>query len=406
MYTSPDGYKGWVGPYIYDEDYICDAHIGDVILLNPMLDFAETVLKNSGGQIQNQYAANAKSYVALTKKHLFEKWDSRGTWREYGPYGAYISWDHYLTPGHMDEWRELPVGRSNLTLPFNKNSEMGVAALRLYRITGEEKYREKALKIFNAFKSRMCLYKDHYVWNYWEPFGEWDIESAEKNSLRHWVNVHPYRNYQASEVHDIVEAYHTGVTFTKQDIQRIINTNIDVMWNGDRENPEWHNSNYAVQKDALGEVPTQKAPGGHFPKLAGTLWTALDDFSPTVRELSGNTYSSPPGFERHHAALPVTKFQRPFHKNNTLIMAAAMPSVLDSNTPSYLVCQTRVGGPLQIALVSKDGQTEIETIREGRDKDRARIYIVPWDGGGHAAGAYRIRWRMGEEYRDFPIRIK
>ena len=69
---------------------------------------------------------------------------------------------------------------------------MGIACLRIYRITGENEYRQKALKIFNFMKSRMCLFDDHYVWNYWEPLGPWDVDAEEANKLRHWVNVHPY----------------------------------------------------------------------------------------------------------------------------------------------------------------------------------------------------------------------
>ena len=34
----------------------------------------------------------------------------------------------------------------------------------------------------SRMKSRMCLFKDHYVWNYWEPFGRWDIEDQQRNT--------------------------------------------------------------------------------------------------------------------------------------------------------------------------------------------------------------------------------
>ncbi|MBN2326002.1 MAG: hypothetical protein JXR73_02535, partial [Candidatus Omnitrophica bacterium] len=255
MHRSPDGYEGWVGPYIYDEDYICDVHIGDAILITPMLEFCEIVLKREDDGIIHKYQNKAQQYLNLAKKHLIEKWDQRGTWHEDGPYGAYASWDQYMTQDNLDQWRKLPAIKSNLTLPFNKQNSMAIACLRIFRITGEEAYREKALKIFNFMKSRMCLFHDHYVWNYWEPFGAWDIEDASKNRLRHWVNVHPYRNYQSGEIYEIAEAYHSGLTFTQKDIEKIINTNLKVMWNGDSEKPSWRNSNYAVQMAALGEIP-------------------------------------------------------------------------------------------------------------------------------------------------------
>ena len=108
-----------------------------------MLDFAETVLKSDDTQINEKFSAKAFEYVNLAKKHLLEKWDQRGTWQEYGPYGYYVAWDQYMTPENLKEWQKLPVDRSTLTLPINKNTEMAIAALRIYRITGEEPYREK-----------------------------------------------------------------------------------------------------------------------------------------------------------------------------------------------------------------------------------------------------------------------
>ena len=67
MHTSLDGYKGWVGPFIYDEKYICDVHIGDAILINPMLDFAEIVLTHEDAAILEEYAQKAQDYLELAK---------------------------------------------------------------------------------------------------------------------------------------------------------------------------------------------------------------------------------------------------------------------------------------------------------------------------------------------------
>lgn len=407
LHTSPDGYQGWVGPYIYDEKFIGDVHIGDAILFNPMLDLSETVLKNSDANVEQTYQSKANEYLQLAKKNLIEKWDSRGTWHEDGLYGVYVSWDHFMTPGNLKEWRKLDADKSTLTLPFNKQNSMGIACLRIYRITGDEWYRDKALKIFNYMKSRMCLFEDHYVWNYWEPFGEWDVENLKWSKLRHWVNVHPYRNYQAGEVHEIAEAYHSGITFTKEDIQHIINTNLKVMWNGDKEHPKWHNSNYAVETAALGEVSIKKAPGGHFPNLAGTLWTGLFDFDATIRELAGVKISAPPSFKRKYADLPITELHRPFHSNKSFIMAAAMPAMVGRGETTLIACQNRVAGPVKIELRSEDGIQVVKTVREAPQKDDgAAVMIVPWSANDIKPGNYRIRWSLGDDYREFPITVQ
>ncbi len=407
LHTSPDGYQGWVGPYIYDKNFIGDVHIGDAILFNRMLEFSETVLASEDSTMKDNYSPKAERYIQLAKKHLIEKWDARGSWREDGQYGVYVSWDHYLTPDNLTEWRKLEAKNSSLTLPFNKQNSMAIACLRIYRMTGDDWYRDKALKIFNYMKSRMCLFEDHYVWNYWEPFGAWDIEDLKKSKLRHWVNVHPYRNYQAGEIHEIAEAYHSGLTFTKEDIKRIINTNINVMWNGDKENPKWRNSNYAVQMAALGDIPIKKAPGGHFKSLAGTLWTGLLDFDATVRELAGATIDAPPSFERKHSGLPVTVLKRPFNRNKSFVMAAVMPSVISSGETAAITCQIRVAGKIKIELRSSDGETLVKIIRDAPNKNNgAGVFIQPWNPTDLKPGAYRVRWSLHGDYREFPITIQ
>jgi hypothetical protein len=290
---------------------------------------------------------------------------------------------------------------------------MAIACLRIYRITGETRYREKALKMFNFMKSRMSLFQDHYVWNYWEPFGPWDIEDAESNKLRHWVNVHPYRNYQAKEIQYIAEAYHSGITFTAQDIQRLINTNLKAMWNGNKENPKWNNSNYAVIKDALGREPERK-PNPRFKGFAGTLWTGLKDFSSTIRELaedkdSATTHSSPPSLKRKYSQFPVTECHRPFPSNSAFVTFAMIPSVVRPGQTPYLICETRISGPVTIDLFSRDGNQKLDTLQtlqNKRNRERDKLFVIPWNDMNSNPGEYRIRWTWNDEIREYPIWIQ
>ncbi len=46
MDTDPDGYKGWIGPYIYEGKYWQDALVGDAILMAGILDFCILALEN------------------------------------------------------------------------------------------------------------------------------------------------------------------------------------------------------------------------------------------------------------------------------------------------------------------------------------------------------------------------
>ncbi|MBN2329765.1 MAG: hypothetical protein JXR73_21670, partial [Candidatus Omnitrophica bacterium] len=159
---------------------------------------------------------------------------------------------------------------------------------------------------------------------------------------------------------------------------------------------------------ALGEIPIRKAPGGEFPRLAGELWTGLSDFSAEIRNMAGkNEYDAPPGFNRKYADLPVTTLQRPFHSNRYFTMAAAVPSVMTLNQPSYLISQTRIAGSIAIELYSKDGKQRISVIRHHENqKDPAAPLIFPWTPNDLAKDDYRIRWTLDGDYREFPITIQ
>ncbi|MEX2234816.1 MAG: hypothetical protein WD824_21820 [Cyclobacteriaceae bacterium] len=81
MDTDPDGYKGWIGPYGYDERFWQDSHVGDAILLTDILDFSVLVLE--GKELRKKYGAKANEYVQLASKHFVEKYDKRDGYREF-----------------------------------------------------------------------------------------------------------------------------------------------------------------------------------------------------------------------------------------------------------------------------------------------------------------------------------
>jgi hypothetical protein len=413
METGPDGYKGWIGPYIYDQTVWCDVHVGDAILLDGLLAFSEMVLKD--GTLAAKYGEAARRYVAVAESDVIEKWDARGTWYEDGPFGGYISWNRYCRPGDLKNWAlRNDIIKSNLSLPFNKQEDMGAVAMKLYRITGLRKYRDKAEKIFALKKSRFQYFDDHYVWNYWEPLAPSDVDEPAGKTL-HWIGVHPYRNYQSGEVAKIVEAYDTGIVFDRQDIERILNTNLKAMWNGDRLDPKFRNSNSTLP------WPPGAAPENN---TAGALWTALLPFSQTVRDLyeaqlrregrGGREYfetvvkKTPPGFRRKYAAEPKALPAFPLHECPEVNFAAALPSVFRAGTSTLLMANVIVPGEIEIALYSAGGGKLERVLNRER---RSGLVIYRWDGNDpekakRFRGDYRIRWTVGpNSYREFPVRV-
>jgi hypothetical protein len=454
MTAGPDGYKGWVGPQ--GDTWSADVHVGDAVLMNHMLDFAELVLKDPA--LKAKYGEAANKYVELAKHDFLEKWISRGTWHEDGPYGGFVQWDMFCPIADTKHWQKVEtVEDVGVSLPFNKQNDAGTLLLKLYRITGDKAYRDRAVKIFSFMKSRMLLAPgavgvnpggapepgDYYVWNYWEPLGPWDVDLAKKDT-KLWMNVHGYRNYQEGEIYQIVEAYNTGVVFDKTDIQRIINTNLEVMWNHDKEHPKWENSNSKLPEDP----PTPEEKAAQEKELAtnvyakegraGILWGALAQFSQQVRDIHETevkqskdvnpvseayfqnvVMKTPPSFDRKYASLPVTVFERPFHEDDTLTVACVLPEKVMMGPPlenSIVLCKARRNTELEVAVYSADGKDKKLVLFSGKvpggTDGHAGIHILEWNGMDAAnklylpAGDYRVRWTTPDGYREFPIALE
>ncbi|MEX1239942.1 MAG: hypothetical protein WEB30_09495 [Cyclobacteriaceae bacterium] len=414
MDVGPDGYKGWIGPYMYDKKYWIDSHVGDAILLNGMLDFA--LLVSEDKDLKSKYGAKAKAYTEIAKKDLIEKNDKRETWREDGPIGGYVSYERYMEPGNLKEWKYgSEVIKSGLSHPFNKQNDLGQVCLQIYRLTGEKFYRDRAEKIFLRMKRQLQLTDNHYEWNYWEPFGPWDVK-LEKNDFSHWVGINPSAGYQAREVAQMVDAYHTGVVFDETDIKRLINTHLDVMWNKDKENPAFTNSyiTHGIEK----ENPKNS-------KATGTLWTSLLDFDQRIRDLYAARFDeedlqsaaylrfvnviskNPPSFKRKYAKEPVKLPVVDKSDSKEIRMAIVIPAIIKKGEQCIVANTSWSKEEMEVALYSADGKNKLTTLRKSANQKN----IIEWDGKDpetkkHYKGDFRIRWTQAGGYREYPITIK
>jgi hypothetical protein len=425
MYTDPDGYKGWIGLYDYDHRYWTDALVGDGLLLSGMLEFSELVTEDQ--YLKSKYGGKADEYVRLAKKHFVEKWDKRGCFYDDDPYGSYVFPVNFLNPGDLSKWVHAPnISRAGVSLPFNQQMDLAEVCILLSRITGDEFYWKRAEKVFYTFKSHFQFFDDHYCWSYWDPLTPGDV-NLRRNDTRHWVGVHEWRSgYQASEVVKIVKAYHYGIIFDETDMRRIINTNLKVMWNKDLKNPVFINSNgLGSEHDTTGMAGFRRAWGhsNEF-KNAGELWTPLMDFDQTVRDIyearfRGNTESeryqryrnnvlaNPPSFRRKNARgeveIPVVNFT----ESRELITATVLPHRIPQNGSSIIVCKSWVPGQLKIDLYELHGE-KVCTLYDGIIQ--AGFFMMTWDGKDPVKkasykGEFKVRWTIGEGYREFPVRI-
>lgn len=417
LLTGPDGRRGWLGAAYRMPGRLSEYPVGDALVIGPMVRFAEVVLKDRP-ELAERFGEHAERYVKLARELVFDKWDARGIWHVDGPYGAYTNWPWTFTEAAPDRWCPPPAGTKITTLPMNMQVKWGTIAARLHRITGEAAWRTRAEQVFGFAKSRLNLYDGHYSWNYWEPFGPWDVVEGDPQNFNTWINTHPYRNYQSGEVEAFVVAYNHGIVFDATDIERLVRTNIEVMWNGEfGEATAWNNSNAGVQKAALGEIRRGSRPASE--SRAGTLWTALAPFDATVRKLYEQqlgegtpaaalyrnvTAATPPGYARRTDVEPKT-MDFPFHPCSTITMAAAIPADLHRGEFVLVACQGRTGGEVVVELRSADGERRVAELGKAELARAPFIHNLSWDSSDAKPGRYRIRWTLGDEVREFPIEI-
>lgn len=104
LHTSPDAWRGWVGPFIYDASVIADVPVADAILINPMLELVESVRSELPDDQGQRFSEATERYIELAE-HICAKWIARDTWWESGHAGGYITWDRFLTPDDLEHFQ-------------------------------------------------------------------------------------------------------------------------------------------------------------------------------------------------------------------------------------------------------------------------------------------------------------
>lgn len=271
---EPDGYVGWPkasGASTKSvEDFFTDNQLGEAMMLRPLVLMAGEILKDPA--LKAKYGQKAQQYIQLSER-TFEKWDSRAAWREVKEGGLWV-----VPPFGIDQatgrWTEGYERRTvdGFSLPANKQNFIAAWLLAMLDVTGKPVYRVRAEKWFRVMKSRMKLREDgkYFVWNYWDPGGPWDSKPG--CSLKHWVGVHPNGGYYAIDVEGIVLAYEHSLVFTKADIERLVATNRDFMWNRQIKGAKF-------RRIDGGE------PDKRWAATPGVLWMALARYDPILRQV-------------------------------------------------------------------------------------------------------------------------
>ena len=270
---EPDGCVGWpkggTGGAV-SEDFYTDSLLGEAMALRPIVLMAGEIRKTPA--LKEKFGPKAEEYVRLAEQ-IFEKWDKRGCWREVKDGGVWVvpAWGIDKKTGQWTDGYERRAA-DGFTNPDNKENHIACWLIAMADVTGKPVYKERAEKWWRVMKSRMHTREDgkYFVWNYWDPAGPWDYKPD--GSTRHWVGVHPNGGYYGIDVEGIVTAYEHGLVFTKADIDRLIATNRDYMWN------------QQVTGAGFQRIDGGK-PDARWAKTPGVLWAAVAPYDEKLRQV-------------------------------------------------------------------------------------------------------------------------
>jgi hypothetical protein len=270
---EPDGFIGWPKSGtggLFAKDLLTDSLLGEAMGLRPVVLMADEIQKSP--ELKARFGDKAAEWLGLAAK-VFEKWDSRGCWREVKGGGVWVV-PSFGMEEKTGRWTEVYARRTTdgFSNPDNKQNHIARWLLAMHDVTGQAVYRERAEKWFRLMRSRMKPQQDgkYFVWNYWEPAGPWDYNKD--GSTVHWVGVHPNGGYYVIDLEGIVSAYEHDLVFTRDEIQKLVATNRDFMWNQQFQGAKF-------RRIDGGE------PDSRWKDAPGLLWTPLVAYDGTLRKI-------------------------------------------------------------------------------------------------------------------------
>ncbi len=168
-------------------------------------------------ELQDEFGADADEFLVFINRHVFEK--NERDWLDMGELGGAYRFEPKVTD-------RFP----NRIMPHNQFGALARAWLVLAEVEGAHPLMgERAEQMTRYFRSFLVLDEEHdaWRWRYWDwvEFGEPGGSGWEDTSHGH------------IDVSLAIEAARRGVVFTDEDMMRMANTWLAVMWNGDEQAP-------------------------------------------------------------------------------------------------------------------------------------------------------------------------
>ena len=252
----------------------------NLVYYAPALKFVQEVRNDPA--LKDKYGKMADDWLADVQRSLWA-WDKRGCWHDMGDKGGWYSFPTQYPDAKTGELTDVGGISAGGAFPYNKVHAMDEGMTLAYQITGDDAYRQRMEKTATYFKAHWRIDDKHVEWNYRDHVFPGDYVSGVvgQGPTKTGAFVHPHPSYYILDSGDIVLLYDQGIVFTKDDINKLIQTNLEFMFMGDEKNPKFKMINGSYKA------------AGKYDK--GTLWPALAHFSDKVRQLWKTQLDNTPG---------------------------------------------------------------------------------------------------------------
>tara|TARA_A100001037_G_scaffold277652_1_gene277908 strand:+ start:1654 stop:2889 length:1236 start_codon:yes stop_codon:yes gene_type:complete len=272
--TNPGTWSGWYHYQTQTHSYMV-IHAG-IVYYQPALRFVEFV--TSDPALNEKYGLLAKIWLEDITQVSIPGWDRRGCWKEMSEdEGWYVK---ITQKPHPESHELIPEddGLAGTSFAYNKLHEMLKGFLIAYRITGNEAFLDRVEKCARVFRRHWRVDDRHAEWYYREILGPWDYKSGRMGEGDTYFKgyIHPKGGYYSTDVGYVVDCYNHGIQFTRADIEKLIQTNVEFMYRGEDADPEYTNIDGSYK---IYEEKSKQSWG------QGSLWTSLAQFSPRIREM-------------------------------------------------------------------------------------------------------------------------
>ena len=197
----------------------------------PYAYFAYFVKSNPSLASDPIYSVKAEEYLSAAEtamQYLDEEWEENGN------------------RGYFRFKKGEPFWADGIVVPHNRYLAPGLAYLYLYQATGNNKYRDRVVKIANnflycpdtpLFDVNACLRQDAkggYIWPYWWAEGAlgWtEADNLSINTPNHsgQINIED-TGHAKVDVNFVFQVFRSGIAFSQTDIERFTITITDTIF--------------------------------------------------------------------------------------------------------------------------------------------------------------------------------